>query len=477
MNGPRIHPPELPDHLQWFNTESPLKLADQQGKVVLLDFWTYSCINCMHNLPDLQYLETKYHNSLTVIGIHSPKFPNEHIAENIQKAINRYDIRHPVANDPGMKLWQHYGIKSWPSIIYIDPDGSIVGILRGEGRRKQLDMMIQKSLESADKAGIRKYSEIPNNIQPEPESVLNFPGKILATPEYLYISDSGHNKVLVTNHQGRILRSYGSGARALLDGTGEETAFNNPQGLVLTDEYLYVADTGNHAIRRINLRNRDVATIAGTGKQGRHSEKLYDTPAETPLNSPWDLTHRNGILFIAMAGSHQIWRLDLNQNTIGGYAGNGGENIIDGDASESCFAQPSGLCYSGNTLYIVDSETSAIRALDTSSNKVDTLIGEGLFVFGDSDGPGSSARLQHPAGITCDQSRKLLWIADTYNHKIKKLDMASNEITTMDTDMPLAEPGGISILENTLWVANTNHHQILCTDLISELYTIINIHE
>lgn len=477
MNGPRLHAPELPDHLQWFNTESPLKLADQQGKVVLLDFWTYCCINCMHILPDLQYLESKYQNGLTVIGIHSPKFPNEHVAENIQKAINRYDIHHPVANDPDLKLWQQYGVKAWPSIIYIDPDGYIVGVLRGEGRRKQLDSMIQKSLESAEKSGIRIYSETPVNTHPEPDLALKFPGKVLATADYLYISDSGHNRVLVANHQGRILRKFGSGARALLDGTGEEAAFNNPQGMVITDDYLYVADTGNHAIRRINLRNRDIVTIAGTGKQGRHSDQHANSPIETPLNSPWDLTHRNGMLFIAMAGSHQIWRMDLNSNTIGIYAGNGREDIVNGNANESCFAQPSGLCYCGNTLYIADAETSAIRTLDSGSNNVSTLVGEGLFVFGDKDGPCNTARLQHPVGITCDQSRKLIWIADTYNHKIKKLDIATNTITTMDTEMPLAEPGGVSLLENTLWVANTNHHQILCADLISGLYTIIDIHE
>ncbi|TCK18153.1 thiol-disulfide isomerase/thioredoxin [Thiogranum longum] len=473
----RIRAPELPDNLDWFNTDEPLTLASQRGKVVLLDFWTYCCINCMHVLPDLLYLENKYPDSLTVIGMHSPKFENEHVGEQVQKAINRHHIRHPVANDPRFQMWRAYGIKAWPSIIFIDPEGYVVGILRGEGRRQQLDELIRKHLDAAEEKGILATSPMPSAVQPEPDTMLQFPGKVLATRNNLYIADSGRNRILETYHDGKVRRIFGSGTPGMLDGKETAAMFSNPQGMTLVGDFLYIADTDNHAIRRIHLKSGDVMTLAGDGKQGRYVADSFREPLDAQLNSPWDLTYYESTLYIAMAGQHQIWRMNLNHLAIERFAGSGREDIVDGPVESACFAQPSGITALENTLYIADSETSAIRVLHIDQGTVSTLVGKGLFDFGDRDGVGREARLQHPVGITVDPERNALWVADTFNSKIKRIDLQTNEVSKFKFGVPLDEPGGMSLFRDKLFIANTNAHQIVMLDLSTRMAEVVNVRE
>ncbi len=478
MNEPtRIRAPELPDNLEWFNTDQPLTLASQRGKVVLLDFWTYCCINCMHVLPDLRYLEDKYPDTLTVIGIHSPKFENERVAGQVQKAINRHGIRHPVANDPRFQLWRAYGIKAWPSIIFIDPEGYVVGILRGEGRRQQLDDLVRKHIDMAAEKGVLSPSPMPSSPRPEPEGVLRFPGKILATRNMLYIADSGHHRVLETYHDGRVRRVFGSGTAGLLDGNETAAMFNNPQGMTLVGDFLYVADTDNHAIRRIHLKSGDVMTLAGDGSQGRYVADSFREPLEASLNSPWDLTYHESNLYIAMAGQHQLWRMNLNHLGIERCAGSGREDIVDGAAHGACFAQPSGITNLDGTLYIADAETSAIRTYNINAETVDTLVGKGLFDFGDRDGVGTEARLQHPLGVAVDRERNALWVADTFNSKIKRIDLQTREVSKFKFGVQLDEPGGLYLFRDKLFIANTNAHQIVLLDLSSRMAQVVNVRE
>jgi len=465
MSSQRIHAPELPDTLQWFNTLRPLRLANQRGKVVLLDFWTYCCINCMHILPDLAYLEQKYPDGLTVIGIHSPKFPNERVGKQVQKAINRYEIHHPVAHDPAMTVWQAYGIRAWPSMVFIDPEGYVMGIFSGEGQRDQLDMLIAEHLEKAERQGLRIRNSMSIQLEPEPDLPLKFPGKIHATATHLYISDSGHHRVLEADWMGNIQRYFGNGSPGLMDGIGEDIQFHDPQGLVKVDNKLYVADTKNHALRCIDLVSGQVETIAGKGEQGHYRNTFFDNPLQGSLNSPWDLAHYDGILYIAMAGQHQIWAMNLALKTIGVFAGSGREDIVDGKANVAAFAQPSGLSIGEGVLYVADSETSAVRNIRLHDATTNTLIGNGLFVFGDKDGIGTQARLQHALGVVWDNKRQGLWIADTYNSKIRWMALADQQVVHRDIDCTLDEPGGLSLFEDTLWIANTNSHQIVRYDI------------
>jgi thiol-disulfide isomerase/thioredoxin len=116
-----VRAPEFPAGMQWLNTATPLRLADLRGKIVLLDFWTYCCINCMHIIPELTALERKYPNELVVIGVHSAKFHNEGDSENIRQAILRYEIQHPVVNDRDFRIWRSYAVRAWPTLMVIKP--------------------------------------------------------------------------------------------------------------------------------------------------------------------------------------------------------------------------------------------------------------------------------------------------------------------------------------------------------------------
>ena len=473
----RIRAPELPDNLEWFNTDQALTLASQRGKVVLLNFWAYCSVNCMHVMPDLRYLEKKYPKTLTVIGIHSPKFENERMGPQLQKAINRLHIRHPVANDPGFQLWRAYGIKAWPSFIFIDPEGYVVGVLRGEGRRKQLDELIAKHTDAAQASGVLVRSPMPLRLQPEPDTTLSFPGNVLATRSNLYIADSGNNRVLETYHDGKVRRIFGSGTSGMLDGIETAAMFDSPQGMVIVGDFLYIADTGNHSIRRVHLKSGEVMTLAGTGTQGRYVADSFREPLDAQLNSPWDLSYHEGNLYISMAGQHQIWRINLNHLAIERYAGSGREDIVDGPTERSGFAQPSGMTVHDGRLYVVDSETSAIREIHLTQNLVRTLVGKGLFDFGDRGGVGKEARLQHPLGITVDTERNALWIADSYNSKLKRIDMQTTEVSAFKINFKLNEPGGLSLYRNKLFIANTNEHQIVVLDLQTRMAEAVSVHE
>src|SRR5579859_4163026 len=190
----RVAAPEFPTGLQWLNTDRPLTLKELRGKVVVIDFWTYCCINCMHIIPDLKKLEAKYRKELVVIGVHSAKFTNEKDTENIRQAIRRYEIEHPVINDKDLAVWNLYGANSWPTVLLIDPDGNVVGGKGGEGIFEPFDQAIAAVIKEFDAKG--KINREPLKLSLEKDraakTVLSYPGKIAADPkgERLFISDS-----------------------------------------------------------------------------------------------------------------------------------------------------------------------------------------------------------------------------------------------------------------------------------------------
>ena len=475
--GERIRAPELTGDRGWLNTDKPLSLAALKGKVVLLDFWTYGCINCMHIIPDLKRLEKKYPNELVVIGVHSAKFVNEKDTENIRRIILRYEIEHPVVNDADFKIWNAYAVNAWPTRYLIDPAGYVIGRLSGEGGYEVLDKAISDSIAQFRKRG--ELNEAPLRLVLEKAKVgdlpLAFPGKVLADEKHdrLFISDSDHNRIVVARLDGSLVDVIGTGAHGMVSGSFAEASFSRPQGLALDGDKLYVADTENHLIRRIDLKARTVETIAGTGMQS-HEYGQSGPALKIALNSPWDLQLVGHTLYIAMAGPHQIWKLDLDQQEVSTFAGSGREGRHDGSLNEAAFAQPSALASDGQTLYVSDAEANIIRAITLSGNeKVRTLVGGDLFDFGDKDGSGDSVRLQHPLGLA-RWNDKLL-IADTYNHRIKLLDPAARTVKTFaglgkpgqadGTTPSFYEPGGISIAKDKLYVADTNNHAIRVLDL------------
>lgn len=476
----RVPAPSLDGGTEWLNTSGPISLKDLRGKIVLLDFWTYCCINCIHVLPDLKFLEEKYADQLVVIGVHSAKFDNERESENIREAIMRYEIAHPVVNDANMTIARKYAFSSWPTFVLIDPEGNYVGRQPGEGNRELFDHVIGQMVEYHRQKGT--LDETPVTFHLEKEQVaptpLRYPGKVLtdAANQRLFISDSNHNRIVVCTFDGRLIDVIGSGKIGATDGDYASASFDHPQGMTLVDNTLYVADTENHLIRTVDLTSKQVATLAGTGVQSRVRPQ-QGTLQELALNSPWDLQHLNGVLYIAMAGPHQLWKHELGSDTLELYAGNGREDIVDGPREASSLAQPSAIDTDGKALYFVDSEGSAIRQV--LNDVVTTLVGphdlprgRSLFEFGDIDGTGDEVRLQHPIGLAYEDGR--LYVADTYNDKIKEINIqARTSKTWLGTGergnsldpVQLNEPAGLDVADDHLFIADTNNHRILVTRL------------
>ncbi|HIK07605.1 MAG TPA: redoxin domain-containing protein [Trichormus sp. M33_DOE_039] len=478
----RVRSPELPQNFTWFNTEQPILLKKLRGRVVILDFWTYCCINCLHVLPDLKYLEQKYQDSLTVIGVHSAKFANEQETENIRQAILRYDIEHPVIVDKNFRVWQEYTVRAWPTFIVIDSDGYVIASISGEGNRDTLDQLIAKLIQEHQHKGTLNFPEIRLTLEKQRQPLITplaFPGKILATPTALFIADSGHHRIVMSSLDGQIIHVIGNGKAGLTDGDFSTAQFSAPQGMTfdVTNQILYVADTENHAVRRVDLQHQVVETIAGTGEQSRNIYPHGGVGLETPLNSPWDLVKVGYNLFIAMAGSHQIWCMDLETRIISTYAGTGAEGCFDGSLTESAFAQPSGITTNGQELFIADSETSSIRGVGLiAPYQVRTICGSGdLFGFGDVDGQGEDVRLQHCLGI--EYANNFLWVADTYNHKIKLVSPNTGNCQTVLGDgssglqngqgksTRFFETSGLSVMGSHLYICDTNNHAVRRVDL------------
>ncbi len=490
-----VPPGILDGGVEWLNTSTPMDLKALRGKVVLLDFWTYCCINCMHVLPDLKYLEEKYPNELVVIGVHSAKFDNEKLSQNIRDAILRYEIKHPVVNDSEMLIWRKFGTRAWPTLALIDPEGRFAGSQGGEGNRELFDTVISRMIEYHRWKGTLDETPVvfdleTNDVQP---TALRYPGKIIADAESnrLFISDSNHNRIVVTDLDGRLLHIIGSGQPGRSDGSFSAAEFDHPQGMALVGDILYVADTENHLLRAVDLQAETVATLAGTGKQGR-PRNVHGELLKTELNSPWALSHINGVLYIAMAGPHQIWSHAIGTNDIKVHAGSAREDVINGSLTDSAFAQPSGLTPNadGTFFYVADSEGSAIRSVPVDETGTVTTIagtselprGQSLFAFGDVDADGANARFQHPLGVAWHDNH--LFVADSYNHKIRRVDLTSGEVTTWlgtgsagaaVSPAELNEPAGLSIAAGQLYIADTNNHRICRADLATKEFSIIEI--
>lgn len=320
-------------------------------------------------------------------------------------------------------------------------------------------------------------------------SLLAYPGKVLADPvgQRLFIADTSHNRIVIADLDTfAITAVIGSGTAGLRDGDFSSAQFNWVHGLSLNDtgSVLYVADTGNHALRAVNLTDGTVTTLAGIGEQNRDwSTKIVEGKGtETALNSPWDVYYRSGIVYIAMAGPHQIWAYDIATGIVRTFAGSGREGLVDGALLDTELAQPSGIIGAGDVIYFADAEASAIRKIDLTTKTMSTLVGTGLFDFGDQDGIGEEVLLQHALGLTvADDGR--LYIADTYNHKIKVLDPTTREVKSLfgsaegnqDGAAPkFWEPGGISYANGKLYIADTNNDAIRVANLATgEVTTVV----
>jgi len=467
---PRVRAPELRGR-GWLNTERDLTLADLRGRFVLLDFWAFCCINCLHVLDELRPVEEKYDGELVVVGVHSPKFVHEADPEALRAAVERYQVAHPVLDDPELVTWQAYTARAWPTLVLVDPEGYVVAQYAGEGHAHAVDALLSELREEHLARGTLQPGDSPY-VAPEPQAgELRFPAKVVRLPGgTLLVADAGHHSLVELEDDAETLvRRIGTGERGLVDGTAE-ARFNEPNGLCLLPEDVasevgydvVVADTVNHALRGVVLATGEVTTLAGDGRQlmpgdpsqtARHAGETAFQVTGRRLSSPWDVTWWGDRVWVAMAGVHQLWTFDPRTGAVEEAAGTMNEGLLDGPLADAWFAQTSGLAAAGDRLWLADSETSSLRYVEDGA--VHTVVGTGLFDFGFQDGSAEAALLQHPLGVTVLPDGSVA-VCDTYNGAVRRV--ADGVVSTLATD--LAEPSGALLDGDHLVVVESAAHRL-----------------
>ncbi|WP_112467014.1 thioredoxin-like domain-containing protein [Streptomyces triticisoli] len=467
----RVRAPELIGKGGWLNTGGKqYTLADLRGRIVILDFWTFCCVNCLHVLDELRELEEKHRDTVVIVGVHSPKFVHEAEHQAVVDAVERYGVEHPVLDDPELVTWKQYAVRAWPTLVVIDPEGYVVAQHAGEGHAHAIERLVEElEAEHGAKGTLRRgWGYLPCSssngggpyVPPEPEpTTLRFPGKALLLPSgnFLVSDTTRHQLVELAEDGETVVRRIGSGTRGFADGGPADATFSEPHGLVLLDDgSVVVADTVNHALRRLDLASGEVTTLAGTGRQWWQGSATSGPAREVALSSPWDVAWWNGKVWIAMAGVHQLWAYDPADGTVSVTAGTTNEGLVDGPGGDAWFAQPSGLAATPERLWLADAETSALRWVDLDGH-VHTAVGTGLFDFGHRDGAAGQALFQHPLGVTALPDGSVA-VSDTYNHALRRYDPATGEVTTLATD--LREPSDAVLVGEDIVVVESARHRL-----------------
>ncbi|MGW7318592.1 NHL domain-containing thioredoxin family protein [Streptomyces sp. NPDC054865] len=462
----RVRAPELIGKGGWLNTGGKeLNLADLRGKCVVVDFWTFCCINCLHVLDELRELEEKHRDTVVIVGVHSPKFVHEADHAAVVDAVERYEVHHPVLDDPELATWKQYAVRAWPTLVVIDPEGYVVAQHAGEGHAHAIERLVEELEAEHEAKGTLRRGDGPY-VAPEPVATdLRFPGKALLLPSGNFlVSDSTRHQLVELGPDGEtVVRRVGSGSRGF---TAE--SFSEPQGLaLLPDGRVVVADTVNHALRTFDPVTGAVETVAGTGRQWWQGSPTSGPALEVDLSSPWDVAWWQGKVWIAMAGVHQLWTWDPETAAVAVAAGTTNEGLVDGPAAEAWFAQPSGLAAAGDRLWIADSETSALRYVQAPADgsadgsadgyAIVTAVGSGLFDFGHRDGDAAQALLQHPLGVTALPDGSVA-VCDTYNHALRRYDPATGQVSTLATD--LREPSDAVLVDDDIVVVESARHRL-----------------
>jgi thiol-disulfide isomerase/thioredoxin len=478
---PRVRAPELRGR-GWLNTggRTPA-LGDLRGRFVLLDFWSFCCVNCLHVLDELRPLEETYGDELVVVGVHSPKFVHEADPDALAAAVERYQVEHPVLDDPELVTWQAYTARAWPTLVLVDPEGYVVAQYSGEGHAHAIDALVAELREDHLARGTLQPGGSPYVAPSRTPGELRFPAKAIALPgKGFLVADAGHHRLVELEADAEtVVRRIGSGERGLVDGASAEARFSEPNGLCLLPRDVavavgydvVVADTVNHALRGVRLADGNVSTIAGTGRQWMQGDP---TPLEsdplTPLSSPWDVAWWPAIheVVVAMAGIHQLWRFDPVTPSLGVWAGTTNEGLLDGPLGQAWFAQTSGVAAGADRLWLADSETSSLRHVE--GDQVVTDVGTGLFDFGHVDGAAAEALLQHPLGVTALPDGSVA-VSDTYNGALRRFDPATGVVGTLITG--LAEPSDAVLLDDgDLLVVESAAHRLTRVRLPQEALVV-----
>ena len=427
---------------EWFNVSRPLELDDFKDRVILLDFWTYSCVSCIQALPEIKKFEERFGSKLVVIGVHSARFVNDANSSAVKKAVLKYGINFPVVNDPQLKIWNDFKIKTWPSFALINPKGNLEKIYSGPDELEQIKIDVKKLLTKYQTKITREPLPILLERHNRIGNVLTFPTKIEYAANFsyksrhlpaLFIANSARNSIVVTSLTGDIIVEIGSGKDGFIDGTFEVAAFSDPRGLLFDGANLYVADSGNNALRVINFKEETVETLVGSGVRGQVIDSISEAK-DANLSSPSDLEFfpNKNTIAIANAGSNQILTYNLKTRTVSALASN--------------LAQTSDLSAFGGKLYFVDALSSSLRVAD-QAGEVKTLLEK-------------DSKLQHPQGLLVDDTGA--YIVDSYNHKIRKFDFASKKLRDFTSSkLQLDEPEGIVAVLDRFYLVDSNNNRVL----------------
>jgi sugar lactone lactonase YvrE len=450
---------ELSVKLDWLNAD-PQMLSAHHGRIVALLFWNASSVYCHNALSDMFQLQRRHPENLSVLAIHVPKYTAEQDQKTLLDVINRLDIQLPVANDTRWTAWQHYDIQSWPSVVLIDPAGSIVATFAGDENRRDIESKINELLAGMPYATNPKPKLLKARPKPKVFSPLHSPCGLLIHNKLLYIADSGHNRILECTFDGQVKRVFGNGLPLYLDGIASEASFNRPMGMSAAREFLYVADTGNHAIRRVRLLDGYIDTLLGNGKPGRTDDRTVATHHNVQLDNPTAVSVWQDLLVVADAGNNSLRMYNLANGMFSSLAGSGALALVDGIGARAEMAHPLSLSGSRNYLYIAEGSSSSIRTTAVPEGRVNTLVGHGLYHFGREDGLRKTAALQHPSAVVADEKRGMLWIADAYNHKIRTFNLASSVLSTVTISQAFGYPSALAIDGESLWIADSASSQI-----------------
>ncbi len=450
---------ELSPKLDWINAD-PQKIASHQGRVVALVFWNATSIYCHNVLAEMQQLQRKHHDKLTVLSIHLPKFSAELESKTLHEVVNRLDIQLPVANDTQWITWQHYEIQSWPTVVLIDVDGFVVAEYSGDEHKKDIELQISELLQAV-KASVGPK---PKTLQAKPKSksfsVLNSPCALLMHKNLLYIADSGHHRILECTLDGRVKRVFGNGLPLYLDGNSAEASFNRPMGMSASREYLYVADASNHSIRRIRLLDGMIDSILGNGKPGFTADRVVDAFHDVQLNNPSSVVVYEDMLMVADSGNNCISLFNLASLHFSQLAGKGTLGLLDGVGTRAEMAHPLALSGSKNHLFVAEGSSSSIRTVAIPEGRVNTLIGLGLYQYGKEDGMRKTAGLQHPSAVAIDEKNGFLWVADSYNHMVRSIHLTTNALHSHPLMQSLGNPCALALDDESLWIADSASNQI-----------------
>ena len=457
----RVRAPELLGRGGWIGAVDDFSLSALSGKVVVLHFWRASSVNCVRVLDELRPIEERFASEAVVVGVHSPKFPHEHEHAAVERAVERLGIRHAVLDDPDLTTWQQYGGKGWPTLVVIDPEGYVVGGIAGEGNGPVVFNSVEQTVADHDGRGTLVRGPVGglwgSGAVTSGFRAVAFPGQVALdhAGRRLAVCDTGNGRVLVSDLSGRVEHVY--------------PLFTRPHGVAFDGDRLLVCDTGT---------DRVVAVDRATGMQ----QVVADQVA-----SPWNVTMlSDGSALFTEAGRHRLWRIPADGSGPVVVAGTGREDLVDGRAADGAaaaadggaadggavalLAQPGGVAgLPGGGAVFVDAESSALRVL-TPGGEVVTLVGQGLFDFGASDGGPDAAALQYPLAVAVGPAPAdglpAVYVADTYNGAVREWTGTAwaAGAGTLRTLAPrdLDEPEGLVVLPTgALLVSDTNHHQLV----------------